>query len=275
MSAKEMPNDIGHRPLRVVIADDEPLVRAELRDILSAMPAVSIEAEYRDGIEALEGIATLAPDVAFLDIRMPGFTGLEVAEQITRNVESGRRPRIVFVTAYDQYAIRAFEMDAVDYLLKPIDEARVRQTVDRVRQRGLAAERAVLESRLGELIAHVSARTPPQPYLQRLVVQTAGTLRVIPVEAVEWIEADDNYARVHTPAGSPLLRETLKSLESRLDPALFARVHRSAIVRLDRVRELKPQPSGDYQLRLESGAKVTMSRSHRDAVLERIGKATG
>ena len=263
--------------LRVIIADDEPLVRSEIRSLLASEEDMVVEAEYRDGMGAVEGIATLRPDVALLDIRMPGLTGIEVAEAISRNVEVGHRPIIVFITAYDRHAVQAFEVDAADYVLKPVDEARFRQTMDRVRRQHRDGRLASTATRLDEVIDRLRAGSAPEAmrYPERLVVQSAGTLRVIPLDAVQWLEADDNYARVHTASGALLLRETLKSLETRLDPARFARVHRSAIVRIDLVRELKPQPSGDYELRLDGGARVPMSRRYRDSVMARIGKTEG
>ena len=272
MSPAREPDSQAASRLRVVIADDEPLVRSEIRSLLESEADIIVEAEYRDGTEAVEGIALLRPDVALLDIRMPGFTGLEVAEAISRNFETALRPIIVFITAYDRHAVQAFELDAADYVLKPVDEARFRQTLDRVRRQHRQGRLASTAARFDEMVERLRSGSAPEParYAERLVVQVAGTLRVIPLDAVHWIEADDNYARVHTAAGAPLLRETLKSLESRLDPARFLRVHRSAIVRIDLVRELKPQPSGDYQLRLDGGARVPMSRGYRDAVLARL-----
>lgn len=256
--------------IRVIIADDEPLVRAELRAMLAAHAGVEVIAEYRDGCEALEGIAATHPDVALLDIRMPGLTGLEVAEHVARHQWDNAPPMIVFVTAYDRYAVQAFEADAVDYIVKPVDENRLRRTIERVQQRHQRGERAAAIDQLHDTIARLRASitSEPTPYRQRLVVQAAGALRVISLDLVEWIEADDNYARLHTPSGVQLLRETLRSLERALDPAMFMRVHRSAIVRIDRVKEVRPQPNGDHQLRLASGARVVMSRSYRDAVLK-------
>ena len=275
MNRTREPDGEATTQLSVVIADDEPLVRSEIRSLLASEEDIVVEAEYRDGMEAVEGIAALRPDVALLDIRMPGLTGLEVAEALSRNIEAAHRPIIVFITAYDKHAVQAFDMDAADYLLKPVDEARFRQTLERVRRQHRQGQLALEAARLDKTIERLRAGQAPEArrYAERLVVQAAGTLRVIPLDAVHWIEADDNYARVHTSAAAPLLRETLKSLEARLDPARFVRVHRSAIVRIDLVRELKPQPSGDYQLRLESGARVPMSRGYRDAVLARLGRS--
>jgi two-component system LytT family response regulator len=249
--------------MRILVADDEPLVRAAVRDALAAEPDVEIVGECGDGEAALRLATELRPDVLFLDVQMPGLTGLDVAERLDPSLGAA----VVFVTAYDHYAVRAFELASADYVLKPFEPARVRAALARVRERreGDAVE---LRARLDALLAEL--RAGPPSYLARFVASLAGRLRVIPVEDVIWIEAADNYVQVHTAAGSALVRETMKTLEARLDPARFVRVHRSAIVAIGRVRELRPLDSGDYKVVLDGGHATTMSRTYRDEVLRRI-----
>jgi two-component system LytT family response regulator len=245
--------------MRILVADDEPLVRAAVRDALAAEPDVEIVGECGDGEAALRLATELRPDVLFLDVQMPGLTGLDVAERLDPSLGAA----VVFVTAYDHYAVRAFELASADYVLKPFEPARVRAALARVRER-----RGSTVAELRALLAEL--RAGPPSYLARFVASLAGRLRVIPVEDVIWIEAADNYVQVHTAAGSALVRETMKTLEARLDPARFVRVHRSAIVAIGRVRELRPLDSGDYKVVLDGGHATTMSRTYRDEVLRRI-----
>jgi two-component system LytT family response regulator len=245
--------------MRVLIADDEPLVRDAVRDALAAEPDVEIVGECGDGEAALRLATELRPDVLFLDVQMPGLTGLDVAERLDPALGAA----VILVTAYDHYAVRAFELASADYVLKPFEPARVRAALARVRERR-GSNVAELRALLAEL------RAGPPSYLARFVASLAGRLRVIPVEDVIWIEAADNYVQVHTAAGSALVRETMKTLEARLDPARFVRVHRSAIVAIGRVRELRPLDSGDYKVVLDGGHATTMSRTYRDEVLRRI-----
>jgi two-component system LytT family response regulator len=254
--------------IRLLIVDDEPLVREALRGALAGDERIAVIGECGDGLAALEACASLQPEVVFLDVQMPALTGIEVAAQLQGEPH---RPEIVFVTAYDAYAVRAFELDAIDYLLKPFDDSRVRAAVDRIVARGRRAQRPgegepspALEAALRELSRR--AATP-----LRFVTTIAGRLRVIDAATVDWMEAADNYVRLHTATGSALIRETMKSVEARLDPAEFARIHRSQIVRLSKVRELVPLESGDYRVLLTTGVTLTMSRTYRDKVLERLG----
>ena len=256
------------RPFRVLIADDEPLVRDALRGALGSDPRADVVAECADGLAALEACGELHPDVVFLDVEMPILTGIEVATQL----EATERPAIVFVTAYDPYAVRAFELDAIDYLLKPFDDGRVRDTLRRAVEHrasrastgAIAAERTVrLESTLGDLARHT--HTPV-----RFVAITPERMKVIDASAVDWIEASDNNVRLHTASDSALIRETMMSIEARLDTGEFVRVHRSTIVRLSRIRELAPLDSGDYKLFLTTGATLTLGRAYRDQVIARL-----
>ncbi len=231
--------------MRVLIADDEPLARRGVRQLLAAHPDMTVVGECRNGAETLRALDTLDPDLVFLDIQMPGMNGFEVL----RIRGPQRMPLVVFVTAHDQFAVRAFEAHALDYLVKPLNVERFAAALSRVRERRemMAAARAARYTAL----------------LERLVVATPSGELIIPVADIDWIGADDYYACIHVSGKRHLLRESLATLESRLDPRRFQRVHRSAIVRLDRVRELR----GD-ELVLRDGATVPVSRRKR-AALER------
>lgn len=255
------------RPLRVLVVDDEPLVRVALRDVLAADPRLEIAGECGDGISALEACATLEPDVVLLDVQMPALSGVEVASELRH---ADHRPAVVFITAYDAYAVRAFELEAMDYVLKPFDDERVREALDRVVRRLTSSEQlvgAARDAKVAETLAALARRVAAPA---RFVASIAGRLRVIDASAVDWIEAADNYVRLHTASGSALVRETMKSVESRLDPAEFLRIHRSQIVRLSRVRELTPLDSGDYTVLLTTGHRLTLSRTYRDRFMARL-----
>lgn len=250
--------------VRVVVADDEPLVRRGLRTFIAAEQGLSLVGEARNGREAVKIIRDQRPDLVFLDVQMPELDGFGVLEAL----EGEPMPVIVFVTAYDEYAIRAFDVHAVDYLLKPFDEDRFRVALGRVRSR-LGERRAdSLGQRLEAVLAELRAR---EQYADRLLVKSDGRVTVVQVEDVDWIEAADNYARVHTARGRYLVREPIKALERKLNPRQFARVHRSAIVNLARVRELQPLFGGEYVIILSTGAKLTLSRGYRDAFRDRLG----
>jgi two-component system LytT family response regulator len=249
--------------LRVLIVDDEPLARAAVRDVLRTRDDVEIIAECGSGEEALASVSALRPDLMFLDIRMPGLDGFAVV----RALDSAAAPLVVFVTAFDQHAIDAFELEAVDYVLKPFEDDRLHRAVERAKGRS-AGERAAVT----EALRAVLDRITPRGEEQFLAGGVAGTVIVVQASAIHYADAADNYVRLHTSQGVRLLRETLSALETRLDPSRFARVHRSFIVDLRRVRELKPLPSGDYELQLEDGAAIPMSRTYRDAVFRRLGR---
>ena len=226
--------------LRAILADDEPLAREALRDALTAANVEIVE-ECANGIEALDAIRRLKLDVAFLDIEMPGLDGLAAA----RDLEC--ETAVVFVTAYDEYAVEAFALDAVDYVLKPIDERRVAEAVRRA-----------------------SRRRPRKKYEQRFIVGAHGKLIVVTVAEVRYFEAAGNYVRLHAAHVQPLLRGTLSSLEKRLDPNRFVRVHRSFIVNASLIAEMRATKSGDYELVLRDGGNVPMSRTFREKVLQRL-----
>ena len=251
--------------LRILIVDDEPLIREGLRDALTAISDVEIfREECGDGIEAVNAIRRDQPDVVFLDIQMPGLNAFEVIARL-KPEEYGT---IVFVTAFNEYAVRAFEINAVDYLLKPFNEERVRLAVERARARlGANAKRQTDE----KMLLLLERLSDPPEYAERFLVTSNGRTRIALTKEIEWIEAADNYICLHFSGGSSaLLRETLKSIEKRLDPKCFARIHRSAIVDLSQIKELQPSINGDYTLTLKNGRRLTMSRSYRDEVFKRL-----
>jgi two-component system LytT family response regulator len=250
--------------LRVLLVDDEPLVRQGIRDFLDAEPGVAIIGECGNGLEALEIIAREPVDVVFLDVQMPELDGLGVAAALAG--QGG--PEVVFVTAYSEHAVRAFEVNAVDYVLKPFDRERFVAALGRVRARRTGGDREELARRLAAVLAELQRS---QGHVQRVLVRSDGRIRLLAVNDIDWIEAADNYARLHAGAERHLIRETMASLEARLDPAHFARIHRSTIVNLDRVRELQPTFNGEYAVLLHTGAKLTLSRGYRDALRERLG----
>jgi two-component system LytT family response regulator len=247
--------------IRAIIADDEQLAREALRGALEGEPGLAIVAECSDGVEALEAAERLSPDLLFLDIRMPGLDGLAVAERLVGG------PAVVFVTAFDEHAVRAFDLHAVDYVVKPFEAARVRETLRRARRR-LDEGGSALPPGLAAALEAIAAQGR---YARRLVVSARGALRVVPIDEVDWLEAADNYVQVHAGGAEHLLRETLRALEARLDPAAFVRVHRSVIVAIDRIVELRLLPTGDYVVALRGGHERPMSRSFRDRVIERLG----
>jgi two-component system, LytTR family, response regulator len=240
--------------IRAVIVDDEPPARRRIRALLAGELDVEVIAECRDGREALTVIAAAQPDLVFLDVQMPEVDGLAVARGVGRNA-GGELPLVVFTTAHSQFAVPAFDVDAVDYLLKPFDPDRFRAAVARARER------------LGEIRrgADLPAPAVPAPgtYLDRLPVRMGTRICLVPVEEIEYCEAEANYVRVHTGGQSYLVRETLAGMEAKLDPARFLRIHRSLVVQVARVESLEPLFHGDYLVRLRSGARLTSGRTYR------------
>jgi two-component system LytT family response regulator len=234
--------------LRVLIADDEPLARGGVRARLAGHADVTLVGECADGPSALAALQAQPPDLLFLDVQMPGLSGLEVLEALPPE----RRPLTVLLTAYEQFALRAFELRALDYLLKPIDEERFADALDRARQ--------ALALRRGETPARASR------YPTRFQVRLGHRVRLVHADQVDWIEAQGDYAGLHVGERLHLLREPLQRLAGRLDPAQFVRIHRSAIVRLDRVAELQALSNRDHLLRLRDGTVLRASRTYVDAL---------
>ncbi|MDF2772322.1 MAG: LytTr DNA-binding region [Geminicoccaceae bacterium] len=260
--------------IRALIVDDEPLARRGIRQLLEAADDISVVGECRNGRDALAALDSLAPDLVFLDVQMPELDGFEVVK--ARG--PARMPYVVFVTAYDEFAVKAFETHALDYLVKPVNEARFAAALDRVRERMRFAEALALSRRIGDLLAAQARRGGPvaldaEPRLtsaiapaRRLIVPTSTGDLVLDVDEIDWIQAEDYYAAVHARGRRHLIRESLASLEQRLDPTRFARVHRSAIVRLDRVREMRSAGAGEAVLLLRDGTRVPVSRRRKEQV---------
>lgn len=246
--------------IRVLIADDEAPARGKLERWVAEQPDMQVAGYAEDGLAAAEGIERLHPDVAFLDIQMPGLSGLEVAAQL----EGSSAPLIVFVTAFDDHAVKAFELNAVDYLLKPYDKDRLLRALQRVRER-LGGGR---ESR-SAAVAMARAQTASG---ERLLVPDGERLQLIDSTSIEWLEADDNYVHVHTAARRYLLRRTLQDLLMQLGEERFVRIHKSAAVNLSAIAALTPLFKGDYEVELRNGRALRLSRRYRDVLFARMGR---
>jgi two-component system, LytTR family, response regulator len=251
--------------IRVLIVDDEPLARGVLREMLQSDPEVVIVGECGNGKEAVAAIKELNPDLLFLDIQMPEMGGFEVLDAL----EEGQAPHLVFVTAYDQYAVKAFEVHALDYILKPFDRERFDVSWQRAKAQVLRERNGGVEQKILSLLEDLKAGTK---YLERLVIKSSGRIYFLETNEIDWIQAEGNYVSVHTGKKSHLLRETISSLENQLDPKKFLRIHRSAIVRIDRIKELQPWFHGEYHVVLNDGTQLTLSRNYRDRLQEALGK---
>jgi two-component system LytT family response regulator len=256
----------GFVKIRTLIVDDEPLARERLRALLSAEPDIEVIGECGDGPAAVQAIRSDTPDLVFLDVQIPEIDGFGVIERI--GVENA--PVVVFVTAYDQYALEAFDVHAVDYLLKPFDEARFAKALARARGTVQSQRNGEVNERLLTLLRGI--KTAPSGRAERLVVKSAGRLFFLRAEEIDWIESSGNYVCLHVGNETHLLRETMSSLEARLDPNSFIRIHRTAIVNVDRIKELQPLFHGEYEVVLRGGARLTLSRSYRDRLQCLLGK---
>jgi two-component system LytT family response regulator len=246
-----------------MIVDDERIARQGIRLWLDVNPAIDVVAECGDGLSAVTAIRELAPELVFLDVQMPGLDGFGVIEAVGPEV----MPTTVFVTAYDQHAIRAFEAHAIDYLLKPFDDARFAQALKHARRQIDLMRRGEMGEQLRSLIREVSDK-----FLKRLVIKAPGRVYFVSVTDVDWIEAADNYVQVHTGRDVHLLRETVNALETRLDPDQFVRIRRSTIVNVARIKELRPQLSGEYTVVLVGGTSLTSSRRFRGKLSRLLGE---
>jgi two-component system LytT family response regulator len=264
--------------LRVLIADDEPDAREKLHRLLRDAHDVRVIGEAANGLEVVAAIESLRPDVVFLDIRMPELDGFEVIESLT---ESSAGPKIVFVSAYDEYAVRAFDVRALDYMLKPFDDERVEEALRRVRQIMEYEQRPSAET-LRSLVGRVRGMdeadvdlsvTPVlQPYLDRICIRSLGRTQFVRACDVEWIEAYGNYVRIHAGSTRALLRQALRRFAEQLDPNMFCRIHRSAVVNLTCVEDMRPTDTGDYILKLRSGVRLKLSRVYRAELDRKLGR---
>jgi two-component system LytT family response regulator len=255
----------GATKVRALIVDDEPLARERLRDLLSEDSDVEVVGECADGREAVEAIGNLAPDLVFLDVQMPSLDGFGVVEAITPE----RMPMTVFVTAFDRYALKAFEVHAQDYLLKPYDQDRFDIALRRAKARLSQRVESDMREKLLALIA--DAKPAPAPALDRIAIKSGGSVYFLRTEEIDWIEAAGNYSRLHVGKKAHLLRETMTALESKLDSKRFVRIHRSTIVNLERIRELQPYFHGDYVVLLHDGTQLTLSRNYRPKLHDLFG----
>jgi two-component system LytT family response regulator len=246
--------------IRVLIVDDEPIARKGIRRELELDPELEVIAECTSGREAVSLIRRRAIDLVFLDLQMPELDGFGVVEEV--GVE--RMPTVVFVTAFDEFALKAFELHALDYILKPFNSDRFQKTLGRAKAQVSRANVKELNERLLSVIEDARRARKPDQYLERVVIKTGGRIFFLGVEEIDWIEAADNYVRLHSGKESHLVQGTMSKLESCLDPKLFLRVHRSAIVNVTRIKELQPLFHGEYVIILTSGKELTSSRGYRD-----------
>lgn len=249
--------------VRTIIADDESLARKKLRLLLSAEPSVQIVAECQDGRQAIDAVLAHKPDLLLLDIQMPNGDGFEVLEKIS----SDRFPLVIFTTAHDQYAIRAFEAHALDYLLKPFNQERLHRAIERVKVELLKSHEQSVRARILDLLATTK---PDSKQLRRLVIRTSGRVVFLDLNEIDWIEAAANYVKLHSGKESYLLREGIGHLATKLDPDRFVRIHRSSIVNVSRIRELQPCDSGEYIAVLRNGKELSCSRGCRPQLLRFI-----
>jgi two-component system LytT family response regulator len=262
----------GHGPWRAVVVDDEPLARQTIGLLLSREDDFAIVAECGHGAEAIDAIRRERPDVLFLDVQMPEVDGFEVL----RTLGPGAVPAVIFVTAFDRYALQAFEQHALDYLLKPFSDERFAIVLDRTRERLRERTFASMAGRLTELLSATAtaAATATAPSPRQLVVRDAGRTILIPHDDIVWIEAEDYCARIHLRRRTLLVRDSLRALGDSLDGAGFVRVHRSAIANVACIREIEPLASGDQRLTLSDGTVLKISRTYRAQVVKAVGRGT-
>jgi two-component system LytT family response regulator len=265
--------------LRVLIVDDEPLARASLRACLGSEPEVEIVGECADGHEALAAIRERPPHLVLLDVDMPGLDGFRLLQEMAPT----ELPSVIFVTAHDEHAVRAFDVNALDYLVKPFGLERFRQAFRRARtaieerdlQRNSERLRDLLTSRHPEKTASLmGVPGNGDHYLERLTVKSNGRIFFVRTSEIDWIKAEGNYLRLHVGSKSYLIRETMNGLEQKLDPQKFLRVHRSTIVNFDKVKEMRPWAAGDFLMTLKDGTELKLSRSYREKLEELTGEYT-
>jgi two-component system, LytTR family, response regulator len=246
--------------IRTVIVEDESLARQKLERFLESEPGIRVVASVSESSAAVREILANSPDLIFIDIQLPGGNGLSVIEEISASCT----PYIVFTTAYDQYAIKAFELHAVDYLLKPFDQSRLHQAVEKVRSRIFSAPLTQWTQQLAQLLERMPAHTVREE--SRIVVKTGGRVLFLEPEDIEWIEAASNYVRVRCGSNSYMIRNTISDIEEKLDPHHFLRVHRSIIVNVSKIKEVQPCNSGEYVVVMRSGKELSCSRTYRAAI---------
>lgn len=253
-----------HERLRAIIADDEPAARRGVRLLLERDPDVEVVGEAGDAPEAVALILRERPELAFLDVQMPGGDGFSVLQAVGPTTA----PAVVFVTAYDEHALRAFEVNAVDYLLKPFDDERFRAALTRAKGEVRQRQTETMNARLTQLLNYLETnRSAPDPAAhERILVKSAGEIFFLKADEIDWIEAEGDYMKFHVGARTHLMRETMARLEARLDPAHFIRIHRSTIVNVERLRKLTPSFAGEYVVVLQDGTKLKLSRGYHERI---------
>ncbi|HEX9927061.1 MAG TPA: LytTR family DNA-binding domain-containing protein [Pyrinomonadaceae bacterium] len=250
--------------MKILIVDDEPLARERVRRHLRDEPGIEIVGEAGNGREAVSAIEEKTPDLVFLDVQMPEMNGFDVLKALEEN----KIPAIVFTTAYDKYAIQAFEFHALDYLLKPFSRERFRRSVRHAREQlENSRQSGNIDERLVSLLENLKAKK----YLERIVVKNSGRVFFIKTDEIDWIEAAGNYLKLHVGRDAHLIRETMQSIEAKLDPEKFFRIHRSTLVQIDRIKELHPLFGGDYAVILRNGTELNLSRNYRERLPELFG----
>ncbi len=253
--------------IRTLVVDDEPLGRERITMLLEGEPDVEVVGQCGDGPSALQAIKETSPHLVFLDVQMPERDGFEVMADLGHE----RLPLVIFVTAYDNYALRAFEVRALDYLLKPFDRERFRMALGRARQEVALVEAEDIAKRV---LAFASDHLPePSAHPERLIVKTGGRVFFLRTRDIDWMEAAGNYLRVHVGTDAHMIRQTMSGIEEQLDPRVFFRIHRSQLVNIDRIKELRPLFNGEYEVVLRSGARLTLSRTYRDKLQTRLGSS--
>jgi two-component system LytT family response regulator len=252
--------------IRTLVVDDEPMARERVLSLLHQQPDIEVVGECADGAQAVSAIERLAPELVFLDVQIPVMDGFGVIRAVTPQ----RMPMVVFTTAYDEYALRAFEVHALDYLLKPFDGQRFLRALERARERMERQRAGDLGRRLLAMVHDLRPEPAPQP--DRLVVKSAGRIHFLRIDEIDWIDAAGNYVRLHVKGESHLFRETMNAIEGRLDSSRFVRVHRSHIVNIDRIKELLPG-NGEHIVVLRNGVRLTLSRGYRDKLQQRLGQS--
>ena len=251
--------------IRTLVVDDEPIARERVLALLGDEPDIDVIGECASGVEAVCEIEQKAPDLVFLDVQMPEMDGFAVA----RAINPGRLPALVFVTAFDQYAVQAFEVHALDYLLKPFSARRFKSALSHAREQLAQRQATTLGRRLLEVLPDLQKRDPAP---DRLVVKSSGRVYFVRIADIDWCEAAGNYVSLHVGTHSHLIRDTMSRLESQVDPRRFVRIHRSTIVNVDRIQELRSSLTGEHTVVLRDGTRLTLSRGYRDALQARLGR---
>jgi two-component system, LytTR family, response regulator len=255
--------------IKALIVDDEVLARSRIREILKKDPEIQLVGECANGQEALDAILEQSPHLLFLDVQMPQMDGFALLEALPPE----RLPTVIFVTAFDQYALRAFEVYALDYLLKPFDAERFHRSLQHAKTQIRQVRGSVLNQGLLDLLTEL--REKPKARIQeRLVIKSGGRVSFLKTAEIDWIESEGNYVRLHVGKETHLLRETLNQMEERLDSDQFLRIHRSTIVNLDRIKELQPWFHGEYRVLLQDSTQLLLSRKYREKLRDLLGKAT-